>query len=200
MSIAAVSSALVSRIGALPPVASATPTAAADGASSQRNQGRRHELVSAMTDALDVEPGDHHAEQAVFKFAHALLHDLREVGGATGATGRRDWSDIGPRLDSLAASAAAAATPSTVALSDAPVEPSPLTATTAALHVMKVPSSRLIEAFQTLRQAVPALSDVAHGDGTDASAQLAAFLQRLAGVAPQGDDASVAGAVLHTTA
>jgi hypothetical protein len=200
MSIAAVSSSLVARLGALAPVAAAAPATVGGASSPQRNQGRRHELVSAVVDALGVEVGDRHAEQAVFKFAHALLHDLREVGGAPAASGRRDWSDIGPRLDALATAAAAAPAPSTVPTAEAQVEPSPLTATTAALHVMKVPSSRLIEAFQTLREAVPALSEVAHGDATGASGQLAAFLQRLAGVAPQGDDASLAGALLHTTA
>lgn len=197
MSIAAVSSSLVARIAAAAPVDPVRDSvqAAPQLPAPRAGGGRRHELVDAVIDALDIDPTarDRRTGQAVFRFAHALLHDLRRVGGDERLPGRRDWSAVGPRLDALAT--AAAAPPA-----DALAEPKPLTTTTAALHVMKVPSSRLIEAFQTLRETVPSLAEVSGGEATDARAQLAALLQRLAGVAPDGDTDTVAGALLHATA
>ena len=68
--------------------------------------------------------------------------------------GRREWSNQPQRTDALA----------TAALSqpEVPPQPSPLTTTTAAVHLMQVPSSHLLEAFAALRQAI--------GDQADAPA------------------------------
>jgi hypothetical protein len=78
--------------------------------------GRRHELVAAMNLALGVESSasqDKHAEQAVFRFAHALMHDLRTLVGeereGARAWGRSDWGDLSQRLSALATAAGGAA-------------------------------------------------------------------------------------------
>jgi hypothetical protein len=46
---------------------------------------------------------------------------------------------------------------------DVPPQPSPLTTTTAAVHLMQVPSSHLLEAFAALRQAIGDQADMPAG-------------------------------------
>jgi hypothetical protein len=97
-----------------PPVDAAAPVRAAPRIASEH--GRRHELVAAMNLALGVESSasqDKHAEQAVFRFAHALMHDLRTLVGeereGARAWGRSDWGDLSQRLSALATAAGGAA-------------------------------------------------------------------------------------------
>jgi hypothetical protein len=188
MSIAAISrqfsSAVRESAATTPPVESAAPTRAP-----AREQGRRHELVSAMSQAMGMEGEQTKAaEQAVFRFAHSLMHDLRTmVGEATEgprAWGRRDWGDLSQRLSALAAAAspaapAAPAAPAVPAAVDpvalpvlaAPDVPNPVTTATAAVHIMKVPSSHLLEAFVSLQRALGQQTDTANP--RDALADLA---------------------------
>ena len=169
MSIAALSSSFVTATQALAAPLPLEPAAAARG--SHRDGGRRHELVDAMNQALGQSgPQSKATEQAVFRFAHALMHDLRSIEGDGSrpgpgrgvAWGQRGWSDLPQRIDALATAAgaapaadAAAAEPvaSVAPVPDVPQQPNPLTTTSAALHLMQVPSSRLLEAFAALRQA-----------------------------------------------
>jgi hypothetical protein len=243
MSIAAISSSFVAAVRERTAVASvdavAAPRAAAQG---HREAGRRHELVDAMSQVLGLEGEQEHSdEQAVFRFAHALMHDLRsmELGGAAEgepkahgrghAWGRREWNDLPQRIDALATAAAAntatppvdaaaeapaAAEPADAALSTLPVAPepepapeplpempppNPLTATSAALHLMQVPSSRLLEAYAALREALGAQPSAAPAEsGGD---DLATFLAHLSDeLAPDAPAALPAGSVLNLTA
>ncbi len=246
MSIAAIASSFVTAVRAAAPLAPVTPVQ--PGRSVQRGEhegGCRHELVDAMNQVLGVEgePSKDEA-QAVFRFAHALMHDLRSIdaGSATAlgnghgrghAWGRRDWSDLPQRIDALATAAGAPAspvspTPTAPATPDAvapaaqvaapplseplplpvidnsaaaevPPPASPVTTTSAAVHLMQVPSSRLIEAYAALRQALGEQSTTpASGD---LRSQLAAFLDRLSNqLAPDAPAALPAGSVLHLTA
>lgn len=222
MSIAAISSSFVAAVRervSLPPVdaVDAPPPAAPV----QREGGRRHELVDAMKQVLGIDAEqDRSDDQAVFRFAHALMHDLRKLDGGDEheghgrghAWGRRSWSDLPERLQALAtaaatpAPAAAPAAPpvrarppvdpaptapadSQMLQSEVPPQPHPITATSAAVHLMQVPSSRLLEAFAALSRAL--------GDSAEAStpettrADLAVFLERLS---TQLSAASPAGA------
>lgn len=210
MSIAAISSSFVAAVRervSLPPVGAVD--APQPIAPAQREGGRRHELVDAMKQVLSIEgEQDRSDDQAVFRFAHALMHDLRKIDGGNEhegdgrghAWGRRGWSDLPERLQALAAAAvtpapaAAPAAPpvrarppvdpaptapadSQVLQSEVPPQPHPITATSAAVHLMQVPSSRLLEAFAALSRAL--------GDSAEAStpettrADLAVFLERL---------------------
>lgn len=204
MPIAAVSQAAVARAGAASPVSEVTRVDDA-GAARQRPQERRRELVDAMMETLAVERSslDRRSEQAVYRFAHALMHDLRAVGGGDHeeALGRRDWADVGSRLAALVAAAASSSRADADAVPESVPEalplPSPVTVTSAAVHLMRVPSSRLVEAFVALRDAVPSLAEVSSGNGDDRS-QLAAFLQRLVEAEPQA--ATPSGVLLHTRA
>lgn len=247
MSIAAISSSLVAAMRERAPVATVEASTALRGAEhAQRGGGRRHELVDAMKEVLGVE-GEHDRsdEQAVFRFAHVLMRDLRSM--ATGseqddpqrhhehghgrAWGRRGWNDLPQRIDALATAAGASATPpvretvepvtptpastptapTTVPRSapapvsaastarEVPPQPNPVTTTSAALHLMQVPSSRLLEAYAALRQAL--------GDQTEAAASesargdLPAFLERLSdALTPNSSSAVPTGSVLNLTA
>ena len=230
MSIAAISSSFVSAVRASATTAPADPVQPQQEAPrSHREGGRRHELVDAMNQVLGTggEQGKDQA-QAVFRFAHALMHDLRTIdtGGAAGhghghAWGRRDWSDLPQRVDALATAVGASANapgvaPPATAPSDAPLASvveaveaapapevplptNPVTTTSAAVHLMQVPSSHLIEAYEALRQAMGQQSDAPLADGL--RSDLAAFLDRLAGqLAPDAASAVPAGSVMHVTA
>ena len=204
MSIAAISSSFVSAVrgsAAAPPIeAAAAPRAAT---SSHREGGRRHDLVDAMQQVLGVEREPSKVEaQAVFRFAHALMQDLRSIDGGAAregpgrghAWGRRSWSDLAQRIDTLAT--AAAAQP------ELPPQPNPVTTTSAAVHLMQVPTSRLLEAFAALRMALGKASSADDAPpATDQRSELAAFLQRLADSLGNDAPASVpAGSVVNLTA
>ena len=204
MSIAAISSSFVSAVrgsAAAPPIeAAAAPRATTY---SHREGGRRHELVDAMQQVLGIEREPDKVEaQAVFRFAHALMQDLRSIDGGAAregpgrghAWGRRSWSDLAQRIDTLAT--AAAAQP------ELPPQPNPVTTTSAAVHLMQVPTSRLLEAFAALRVALGKASSADDAPpATDQRSELAAFLQRLADSLGNDAPASVpAGSVVNLTA
>jgi hypothetical protein len=243
MSIAAISSSFVAAVRERAPVAAVEGASAPPAAGQAKHEGRRHELVDAMKEVLGVEGDiDRAADQAVFRFAQALMHDLRSIEGAGShdgpgrghAWGRRSWSDLPQRIDALATAAAAAApaappsdagtvTPPAEVAGDVPagttptaetalppveaeplepelpLQPNPLTTTSAALHLMQVPSSRLLEAYAALREA---LGNQAEGPtSTTTREPLAAFLDRLSGsVAAETPPALPAGSVLNLTA
>jgi hypothetical protein len=204
MSIAAISSAFVPlmRTGSsVEPVEAAAAVPRAATAASHAG-GRRRELIDATAHALGVTPSlDNHAEQAVFRFAHALMHDLRAVAGdrsdsgSVPDAGASAWGDLPQRLSALAT---AASRPPTAA-AELPDTPSPLTPATAALHIMKVPSSRLLEAFVSLQRAIgQQAEDVTPAQTRTALAEMA---QRLAAVAsPSSGSAIEAGAVVDLRA
>ena len=243
MSIAAIASSFVTAVRAAAPLAPVTPVQ--PGRSVQRGEhegGCRHELVDAMNQVLGVEgePSKDEA-QAVFRFAHALMHDLRSIDagsvpalgnghGRGHAWGRRDWSDLPQRIDALATAAGAPASPVPTApatpdavvpaaqvaapplseilplpvlddsaATEVPPPGSPVTTTSAAVHLMQVPSSRLIEAYAALSQALGEQSTTpASGD---LRSELAAFLDRLSNqLSPDAPAALTAGSVLHLTA
>lgn len=221
MSIAALSTTFASQVrrpapAAPPPVDAAAPVRAAPRVASEH--GRRHELVAAMNLALGVESPasqDKHAEQAVFRFAHALMHDLRTMVGeereGPRAWGRSDWGDLSQRLSALA-TASGGATAETPA-PEVPDQPNPLTATTAAVHIMSVPSSHLLAAFVAMQQALgleadaqdgdaDALDEAAQGAGDAAArAALAELARRLAsGLTPSSGVTLPAGAVVDVSA
>jgi hypothetical protein len=246
MSIATQSSTFVSAVREFAQVSAvgAVGAAAAPRRSAQepREGGRRHDLVDAMNQVLSIDGAQEPSgEQAVFRFAHALMNDLRTMesaherkGQATGAAqenghgpawGRRQWNDMPQRLDALATAAAASAaraaavpseapvlnTPSAPAVVAAPVvsaavpepevppQPNPLTTTSAALHLMRVPTSHLLEAYAALHKAL--------GEETKAPAKespradLAVFLQSLSKeLAADAATELPAGSVLNRTA
>lgn len=235
MSIAAISSSFVAAVRERAPVA---PVASVDGgaaprvgAQAQRDGGRRHELVGAMNQVLGIEgEQDKSDAQAVFRFAHALMSDLRSLAGGARpdgpgrghAWGRRDWSDLPQRIDALATAAGASVMPppaeptepvtpnvavasapepepttAELPLPEVPPQPNPVTTTSAALHLMQVPSSHLLEAYAALRQA---LGDESDAPG-DTRAELAAFLDRLSqSLLPDTPPALPAGSVLNVSA
>jgi hypothetical protein len=213
MSIAAISSyfaSAVRRSAAPAAVEAADPVSAPERVG--REQGRRHELVAAMNQVLGLPPSDSEqdkkAEQAVFRFAHVLMHDLRTMVGEDSegppAWGRRDWGDLSQRLQALAT----AATPATPAEAQAPAaevpdQPNPVTTATAAVHIMKVPSSHLLEAFAAMQRALGELdqSTDQSADSTDERSALAALASRLAAaVAPTAASALPAGSVVNLSA
>lgn len=222
MSIAAISSSLVSAVRGSPDVPPVDPVQRTRAVQRHTPQeGRRHELIGAMNQALGKvgEPGKESA-QAVFRFAHALMHELRSVdaGGEEGqgrshAWGRREWSDLPQRIDALATAvgartdtpqpvAAPVAAPVVAVTAEAIVEPpmpNPLTKTSAAVYMMQVPSSRLIAAYEALQQAMgtqPVEKPVA-----SAREGLAALLERLSSqLAPDTASAMPAGSVVDLTA
>ena len=222
MSIAAISSNFVSAVrGSLdmPPV---EPVQGARAVHRQaQGEGRRHELIGAMNQALgNVDEQGKETAQAVFRFAHALMHELRSVdaGGEQGparghAWGRREWSDLPQRIDALAtavgaqagqaqapaAPAVAAAAVADVAVMVEPPMPNPLTRTSAAVYMMQVPSSRLIAAYEALQQAMGSQPVATTAAG--AREGLAALLERLSSqLAPDTASAVPAGSVLDVTA
>lgn len=214
MSIAAISQSFVSAIrrGAASTSVEATEPVRAVPRVTRETQGRRHELVDAMNEVLGVEPGtqDETQAQSVFRFAHALMHDLHALDGqgqaeveeahsrAGWAPGRRDWGDLSQRLSTLAtaASQAPAGTSKPPPMPEMPAQPHPVTTTSAAVHIMLVPSARLLEAFVAMQRALGQL---------DASAQprpaLAAFANKLAAaMTPATAAQPAAGALLDERA
>lgn len=228
MSIAAISLSFIAAVRAGAPVAPVEPvTPPRAQQRSEQAGGRRHELVDAMSQALGVEgEQSKSAEQAVFRFAQALMHDLRSVdaggqfdpGNSRGhghAWGRREWSDLPQRVDALATAVRAAAgepvaaappgatspqdTPVEAPLAELPPQPNPLTQTSAAVHLMQVPSSRLLEAYTALRQVLSEQSPApaANAGGDD----LSAFLERLSNqLSPDAPVALPSGSVVNVTA
>jgi len=252
MSIAAISSSFISAVrasasGAPVQAASAVPALSRHAESG----GRRHELVDAMNQVLGLDGEQSKAQdQAVFRFAHALMQDLRSIDGgpASGpgrgqAWGRREWSDLPQRIDALATAAAApvAATAAPVegpaepampipmpvpkpvptpvpvpvpaplssvpavptaevdTTAELPPQPNPITTTSAALHLMQVPTSRLLEAYTALRRAIGDQAEPT--TPTSNRTELATLLERLAGELDAGATAELpAGSVLNLTA
>jgi hypothetical protein len=150
-----------------------------------REEPRRHELLDAMNlvlnAAADGAPADDEASQSVLRFAHALMHDLRTLGGEEGAApvdGARAqaWGDLPQRLSALATAASKPAADTLVAVAEIPDEPSPVTTATVAVHIMKVPSSRLLEAFISMHRALGQQVELLAGREREALAQLASKL------------------------
>jgi hypothetical protein len=240
MSIAAITSNFVTAVGASAALAPAAPAQVLRAAQRGGHEGgRRHDLLDAMSQVLgtDSEQSKDQA-QAVLRFAHALMHDLRSIDaddapgrGRGPAWGRRDWSDLPQRIDALATATAApgSATPDVPDLpaqpltppasaaarpaagtetrpavvqappNEPPPQPNPVTATSAALHLMQVPSSRLLEAFAALRRA---LGDQANQVAPQTTrVDLATTLVRLSGELATGASAALpTGSVLNLTA
>lgn len=225
MPIAAITSNLVSaaRAGA----ASAPVESVQRVRVAQRQEGgHRHELVDAIIHVLGIDGEDSATQaQAVYRFGHALMHELRTIdtGGTSGSESgrghaweRRDWNDLPQRLDALAtatATPADAAQPTAPALNPAPPAPAtdalsrealprptnPVTTTSAAVELMQVPSSRLLEAYAALRavldeQGAAPLAGALRGD-------LAIFIDRLSKrLTPDAPATLPAGSVMHLTA
>ena len=220
MSIAAISQSFVTTVRA---AASAPTEPVRATPRTGREQGRRHELVGAMTDALGLTGEQTRAEsQAVFRFAQTLMHDLRALDGGVQAGqkgqgrawGQRDWGDLAQRLTALAAATSkpgdvAMATPPGVAAAaptdlpapapePLPETPSPLTPTTAAVYIMKVPTSQLMAAYLSMQQALGVQEPAG---STDARNGLAALATKLAAaLAPDAKATLPAGSVLNVSA
>lgn len=216
MSIAAVSSSFVAATRELSPAAPVAAVKAVPALGAERGEGRRHALVDSMNRALDrSEPRTPAEAQATFRLAHALMHDLRVLEAASdigegsrgSARGRREWSDLPQRIGALASAASAPATDPApggatapqAALDELPLQPNPLTATSAAVHLMQVPSSRLLEAYAALHQALGAQADAGPAEATTRS-DLASFLGRLSNQLAAGTPADLPGGVLNLTA
>lgn len=201
MSIAALSSSFVAAVRErIAPLASQT-VAAADQAPPAREGGLRHALVDAMKLALGSEATSERGDdQDVFRFAQALMHDLRRIEGSEDADGpgrgkawgRRDWNDLPQRIDALATVISASAQAQDVDEKAAPApevpgtpavlpelspQPNLVTATSAAVHLMQVPSSRLLEAYAALHQALGAGATAP--SASDARSALAELLGRM---------------------
>ena len=239
MSIAAISSSFVSAIRASASSAPVPPVSGAPAlAGHAEGGGRRHELVDAMSQVLGLNGETSKAQdQAVFRFAHALMQDLRSIDGAAApgpgrghAWGRREWSDLPQRIDALATAAGAPVTtpPAPVeqpavpvvvsaapaiapvahvasalvaepAAAELPPQPNPVTTTSAAVHLMQVPTSRLLEAFAALRRALGDQAEPSTPSST--RTDLAALLDRLADELGAGAAAELpAGSVVNLTA
>lgn len=216
MSIAAVSSSFVAATRNLSPATPVAAVKAVPAMGAERGEGRRHALVDSMHRALDLgEPQTPAEAQATFRFAHALMNDLRaleaagdsRVAGPGLACGQREWSELPQRIGALAsaasapapATAQAAASATQAAVDELPPQPNPLTATSAAVHLMQVPSSRLLEAYTALHQALGAQADAGAEEATTRSG-LASFLRRLSNQLDAGAPAELPGSVLHLTA
>lgn len=148
---------------------------------------RRHELFDAMNRVLqaasDGQVADDEGSQSVLRFAHALMHDLRTLAGEEGAApadGARAqaWGDLPQRLSTLATAASRPAGPAAAAEVEIPDEPNPVTTATAAVHIMKVPSSRLLEAFVAMSRALGQQGELQAGREREALAEVA---RKLAG-------------------
>jgi len=241
MSIAAITSSFVSAVRASVSAPPVEPVQAATAVHRGDHEGgRRHDLVDAMNQVLGIDgEQSKEQEQAVFRFAHALMHDLRSIdaGSAPGpgrghAWGRRDWSDLPQRIDALATAAAAPGSATTVAPAapvqvppapvntetapaasadmppavaveapqiELPSQPNPVTTTSAALHLMQVPTSRLLEAFAALRRALGEQAELVPAQTT--RADLATTLGRLSDeLAADSPAALPSGSVLNLTA
>ena len=213
MSIAAVSKSFIVAVGG---------TRAVEGREQERGayrhpepreaQGRRDELIDAMNRALGV-PADASKgqAQAVFRFAKALMHDLREVVAGDEserrgrAWGRRDWNDLPQRLAALAT--AASREPATTEPADTgprpvpevaevPELPNPATPASLAVHMAKVPTSHLLEAFVAMQRALGR-----EQDDRSARSGLAALATQLASALQPGTKSELpAGSVVNLTA
>ena len=165
-----------------------------------RESSHRHELAAAMNQALGIEGQPSKAtEQAVFRFAHALTQDLhlmaRGAHDGPRAGGRGDWGDLPQRLSTLA-SAANAPPPA----AEMPDTPNPVTTATVAVHIMRVPSSRLLEAFVALQRAMGDDS-VPSAPADSARTELADLVRKLAAaVTPSMPAAPTAGSMLDVRA
>jgi hypothetical protein len=211
MSIAAISSSFTAAVRERAvPIAVDAIAAPRAPAPAGREGGRRHELVDGMKQVLGVEgeleSGD---AQAVFRFAHALMQDLRSIDsgaaheghGRGHAWGRRGWNDLPQRIDTLATATAASAAPidAQTPPAELPLQPNPVTTTSAALHLMQVPTSRLLEAFAALHRALG--DSVKTTSAETARSDLAAFLGRLSNaLAPDAPSSAPAGRWLDLTA
>jgi hypothetical protein len=173
MSIAAISRSFITAISKVPPVEGQESAHRSQRHHDAREaHGRRHELIDAMNRALGV-PADatKTQTQAVFRFAKALMHDLREIEssddgdrrGRGKAWGRREWNDLPQRLVALAAAASRAPATAEHADSELPEMPDaaeateipkPATPASIAIHMAKVPSSHLLEAFVAMQRAL----------------------------------------------
>jgi hypothetical protein len=218
MSIAAVSRSFVAAINPTRSVEGRDAARAAHRHHEPREApGRRSELIDAMNRALGVPADATKAQtQAVFRFAKALMHDLREIeGGDDGehrgggkASGRREWNDLPQRLTALAA--AAAREPSAPEHADAelpdmheaPVAakvtemPKPATPASIAVHMAKVPSSHLLQAFVAMQRALGR-----EQDESSARSGLSTLATQLASALQPGTKSELpAGSVIHLTA
>jgi hypothetical protein len=182
MSIAAISAHSFDRVAAVSDLRE-PPRAGTSTAEDRPRGGNRHQLVSSMFTLLGttVQRAEAKDEQAVYRFAHALMHDLRRVWGDDDdvALDRQDWADLTARLNALARAAIGAQGDGSAAA---------LSAGSAA-ELMRVPSSRLIEAFVAMRRALPAGRNEPQAGSPVAA--LGDFLQRLASttahaIAPSG--------------
>lgn len=168
---------------------------------------RRHELFDAMNRVLqaasDGQVADDEGSQSVLRFAHALMHDLRTLAGeddGAAAEGARAsaWGDLPQRLSTLATAASRPAAETLVAVAEMPDEPNPVTTATAAVHIMKVPSSRLLEAFAAMSRALGQQGELQAGREREALAELA---RKLAGsVKASPGNGRSAGSVLDVRA
>jgi hypothetical protein len=168
---------------------------------------RRHELFDAMNRVLqaasDGQVADDEGSQSVLRFAHALMHDLRTLAGEEGAApadGARAqaWGDLPQRLSPLATAASRPASPAAAAEVEIPDEPNPVTTATAAVHIMKVPSSRLLEAFVAMSRALGQQGELQAGREREALAEVA---RKLAGsVKASPATGRAAGSVLDVKA
>jgi hypothetical protein len=186
-----------------------------------REQGSRHELVDALNRTLGMSGDATRAQtQSVFRFAHALMQDLRAMDGSAAPAGdgtapvatpaRHEWNDLPQRLNALAAAASRPAAPAAAA-DDAgsridpsapapalPEAPKPMTPATAAVYIMKVPSSQLLQAFVAVQRA---LGQQDQASDADARSSLAALARQLAGaLSPDAKAGLPAGTVVNLTA
>jgi hypothetical protein len=209
MSIAAISQSFVAAVRGASPVGA--PDATHDAhrrAAAREPQGRRHELVGAMTQALGVDGNATKAQaQAVFRFANVLMHDLRELDGSATRRGRdrREWNDLPQRLVALASAASrepATAGPAAPAVAEIPEPPAvpelpqPATPISLAVHMAQVPSSHLLEAFVAMQRALGR-----EDDDLSARSGLAALATQLASaLQPDAKSELPAGSVVNLTA
>ena len=196
MTIAAITSIPTPAVRELAPAAAVEPRRSTP---EPRDVARRHDLVDALSQVLHIDAVREGAPApAVLRFAHALRHDLRiiEGGGERDGQGRREWNDLPQRIDALATAVAAN---DSAAAPEVPPQPMPLTATTAAVHLMRVPSSHLLEAFSALRKALGEQSSASAG--ATPRSELAAFLDRLSKeLVADSTCALPAGSVLNLSA
>lgn len=128
--------------------------------------------------------GSSDVDEALAHFTHAVVQDLRQMAAAGGAGPARSFEafDLPANLAGLAGLADQAAAPVAVE-PPMPELPNPVTPASATVHLMRVPSSHLLEAFRELSAALPGVVDPAARGERE---QIASTLRRLAGaVAPQ---------------
>ncbi len=170
---------------ASPPVEAAEPAQAV--ARAAHAPVRQHQLVDAMNRVFQAasagQVADDEGSQSVLRFAHALMQDLRTLagepqGGAAEGAPVSTWGDLPQRLSALATAASRPAAQTTAAVAEMPAQPNPVTTATAAVHIMKVPSSRLLEAFVAMSRALGQQGELQAGREREALAELA---RKLAG-------------------